>query len=90
MIFIILLWIFLIILIIYPNKYIFLIYAIIATIIINYNVYNTIYINYNSGTLKKYEKYKILFILIILILIFLFLWLYLFFNIPFIFKELHK
>ena len=89
-IFIILLWIFLIILIIYPNKYIFLIYAIIATIIITYKLYNTIYIYYNSGTLKNYEKYKILFILIILILIFLFLWLYLFFNIPFIFKELHK
>ena len=60
-IFILLLWIFIIIGIIFSNKYIFLIYAIIATIIISYIFYNIIYNyyeNYKNEDLYNYDDYK--------------------------------
>jgi hypothetical protein len=58
-IFIILLWIFLLIVILFSsnyNKYIFLIYAILITLIISYRCYINIFDNYNN--LYKYEDYE--------------------------------
>jgi hypothetical protein len=55
-IFILLLWIFIFIIIIFPNIYIFLIYAIIATILISYYIYYIIYNHYYN--IEYYYRYS--------------------------------
>jgi hypothetical protein len=82
-IFIILLWIFLFIVIVYPNKYIFLIYAIIVTILISYHFYKNIHRNYKN--LDNYYSYNTIGIIIYTVIL-LFAWICLIFNIPVILK----